>query len=258
MKKTLTLLTALIAVRIFSMNMDFAEFLFGEGDYFRCITELKREFYENPSADTVKVSNLIAACYIYMGEYEKASEVLSDLTAFDEDAKFNYLLAEFLRKNYASIDTIKTLPTESGMDIKHLSAIFQSKFSPQESLLLSGEIKTIYRDYLKIKNKNPYLALLMSALIPGTGRFYAERSGDGLFSIVTVLTPAVITAYYYFYTENTPAFYAAAAVFGAFYIGELYGAFNSASIYHKNKTEEYYKKVILDYSDSILKPRCSF
>ena len=109
-----------------------------------------------------------------------------------------------------------------------------------------------------IKNKNPYIAVLPSALLPGLGRVYSDRSGDGIFSFLTVLTPALIAAYYYAMTDNDVAFYVSAAAAGVFYIGELYGAFNSANTYHRDKAEAYYKKVILDYSNTLFSPKFSF
>ncbi|MGE3062837.1 MAG: hypothetical protein AB7T10_04305 [bacterium] len=258
MKKSFLISILLFSMNAFCANMDFAEFLFNEGDYFRCVTELKREMYENPNADTVKLSNLISTCCILMGDYTKADEAVINFISSDEDARYNYLLSQFLQKNYISIDTIVLNEDDDGTRIKNLSKIFQGKFKHSDTLLLNDDEIDIYNGYLKIKKKNPYLALLLSAVIPGAGRFYSERSGDGLFSLITVLTPALVGAYYFIYTDNKTAQYSSAGVFAAFYFGELYGAFNSASIYHTNKVEEYYKKVILDYSDSILRPRFSF
>jgi len=258
MKTRLLIVILILFLAVYPSCMDFAEFLFSEGDYFRAVTELKRELYENPSSDSVKIFNLIASCHIMTGDLDKAAEYSSRFASNDSDSRFNYLLSRFLCRDFASIDSTSAEGDSLSMTIKHLSLIFQGKFPSEDTLLLGAEEMEIYLGYSGIKKKNPYLALFLSALLPGAGRFYAERSGDGIFSLMTVLTPAAAAAYYYFYTDFKPGLYASAGAFAAFYAGELYGAYNSASIYHKNKTEEYYKKVLLDYSASLLSPKFSF
>lgn len=238
--------------------MEFAKFLFEENDYFRCITELKRELYENEKADTIKITNLIVTNYLMIGENNKAINEAFKYVSNSEDIEYNYLLALYLEKKYEIIDTFSLMENSKGQVLKDLSLIFQNELLRSDTIRLNEESKKIFDGYLKIKKKNPYFAMFLSAIVPGLGRFYSERTGDGAFSFMTVVTPALIALYYKTLTENDLAFYISMGTFGMFYIGELYGAFNSANIYHKNKTEEYYKKVILDYSDTVFRPKFIF
>lgn len=258
MKNKLFPIIFLFSLNVFAGNMEFAQFLFNEGDYFRCVTELKRELYENSSVDTLKTVNLIVSSYIMMGENLKAIEEADKFYKKSSDIEYNYALALFLDKNFSKIDSLNLSESRDAVVFKELSAVFQNKYKVSDTVNLKGELKEIYQGYAKIKRKNPYLAMLISAVVPGLGRVYADRAGDGAFSSLTVLTPALIAVYYRTISKNDIAFYVSVGAFGAFYLGELYGAFNSASIYHKNKTEEYYKKIIIDYSASLFSPKFVF
>ncbi len=80
--------------------------------------------------------------------------------------------------------------------------------------------------------KSPVLAALMSAIIPGTGRIYADRSWDGIFGFIMFAMPAA-SAYNSRNDESTIAFSIYASAAAVFYGGEIYGAWRTAKYYQK-------------------------
>ena len=83
-------------------------------------------------------------------------------------------------------------------------------------------------------SKSPYLAAVLSAVVPGSGRAYAGRPWDGLMGFMTVALTA--TAAYSGLSANRPVegsiFLSFATIF---YAGEIYGAWRAAKYYQVSK-----------------------
>jgi len=89
------------------------------------------------------------------------------------------------------------------------------------------EALLLFDHYEKLPRKSPFLAAVMSALLPGSGYFYAEHYSDGLtaFLINALFIAGSLTAVH---QEN----YAGAGIAGGiglpFYVGNIYGSANAA------------------------------
>ena len=89
------------------------------------------------------------------------------------------------------------------------------------------------------KRKSPLLAGIMSAIIPGLGRVYAEDYSDGIISFIFVAS----TAYQAFrrFDKNgskSPSAWAYTGVSLGFYIGNIYGSIQSTKYYNSKKRQE--------------------
>ncbi|MBC8400941.1 MAG: membrane protein insertion efficiency factor YidD [Candidatus Marinimicrobia bacterium] len=82
--------------------------------------------------------------------------------------------------------------------------------------------------------KSPYLAAVLSAVIPGSGRAYARRPWDGLMGFMTVAL--TVSAAYSGLSTDRPIeggiFLSFATIF---YTGEIYGAWRAAKYYQPTK-----------------------
>lgn len=94
----------------------------------------------------------------------------------------------------------------------------------------------------EILQKNILLSALLSSIIPGGGRFYTERPGDGVFSFLSVAIPGFIS-YIYWREDRKRAFSIAIGFTGLFYIGDIYGSIISAEQFNKVKKREYLEKI---------------
>ncbi len=243
MKKTILVSAfAVFAVFFYAGTMDFAQFLFNEHDYFRTVTQLKKAYYENEITDTLKLKNLLGVCYVKMGDYKTALFYFDEIKDESEFARNNYFNVLFLMENHIQLKEIEAL-NDKQENIKTLSLLFNDELDRKTFENENEEISLIAEEYFNIQKKNPALAMLFSAIIPGMGRIYADRLGDGLFSLSTIILPAVAT-YFYYRINNDYLMYGAAALTGIFYLGELYGAFNSAGLYFTSHRKVYYETVI--------------
>ncbi|MBP5172928.1 MAG: hypothetical protein J6037_04395 [Bacteroidales bacterium] len=93
----------------------------------------------------------------------------------------------------------------------------------------------IYESRYNERQKSPVLAGLMSAVIPGAGKFYAGRKDEGIASFFTVGIFAGLTAECWI--KKGPKDWRT-IVFGTlgslFYIGNIYGSYMSVGIYNDN------------------------
>ena len=80
-------------------------------------------------------------------------------------------------------------------------------------------------------NKNPLIASVLSAIIPGAGKIYTGDIGDGIF---TFLTTGVFTflAYDNFKAEHNFRGWLFSGLAVMFYGGNIYGSFASAQIHN--------------------------
>lgn len=259
MKKLLLLiLTLFFSIFVFTQNLDYAKFLFEDGDYFRSITELKRELYFcQDSQIKHKIINLIGVNYLFMGDLKMAEKNFLEIKNSSEEYEKNYFITLFFQKNFKEL-TSTQIHFEKNKNYVLLSKLFLDEGKTKDFENSNQEIKTIAENFFKLKKKNPYIALFLSIFLPGSGRFYCERGGDGVFSIMTIITPLLGSIYYKFINENKTFFIISTSVAVMFYLGELYGSFNSAKIYYEKKVNRYFYEIKDSYSNSIFLPYYSF
>ena len=110
-------------------------------------------------------------------------------------------------------------------------------FTYNDYSLAEGEniFGKIYDSRYNERQKSPALAGLMSAVIPGAGKFYAGRKDEGIASFFTVGIFAGLTAECW--AKKGPKDWRT-IVFGTlgslFYIGNIYGSYVSVGIYNDN------------------------
>jgi len=258
MRKLLILILTLLIIiaAVYPADEGFSEFLFNEGDYYRCITQLKKEFYQSENPDTMRIYNLIGVNHYLMGEYDNALLYFSKIAPDRGDGLTNMLITLFRMKRFDAIDSIDVGNNEEAGRIQQIARLFAGRYS-EEFIPGDSVLQDIFSDYHAIPKKNRLTAGMLSAIIPGLGRIYSGRTGDALFSFATVLLPAG-AGYYYYAIDNDIGLYIAAGFAGLFYIGELYGAINSAGRYYPAHRDKYYEKITDNYSGSIFKPHYKF
>ena len=103
---------------------------------------------------------------------------------------------------------------------------------------------------LEKSRRSPYLAALMSAVIPGSGKAYAGQTGPGVASFLAVGTLAAITAEQWkHHGVKDWRTIVAGSLCGIFYIGNIYGSWVSVSIQRQNIQDE--TKALVLYNISI-------
>jgi len=98
----------------------------------------------------------------------------------------------------------------------------------------------------KITRKKPVLAGALSALVPGLGRFYVGRPGDGLYSLVFIGISGY-SAYRGFsrYGLRSGRGWLLGGLTTALYLGNVYGSYLSAKIVNQKREHDFRTQVVL-------------
>ncbi len=176
-----------------------------------------------------------AYLYATIGEHTKAistlnlvntdSLVLNRLTTFEKAGTY------LLQRNLKAFDELS---------ISFDRSIYQ--FAQQEGSLLN-----IRQDLKEHKNKSPLLAGALSALIPGSGKIYAGKTGEG---IVGLLINGILGLQTYeAYRKDgfqSARFWIFGSVFSFFYIGNIWGSVFTVKISNDEFNEAVNHQILFD------------
>lgn len=116
-------------------------------------------------------------------------------------------------------------------------------YNRQHQLLLEKEYEPLYALTVRFEEqsyKSPALALMMSAVLPGSGRAYSGRWRDAVISFVMIGTTA-FTSYRAFSKKGIRSFngWFLGGISFSFYISNLYGSFRAAQSYNLQTVNRY-------------------
>jgi len=154
----------------------------------------------------------------HLGRYDEASDLLDGYRGQYQE------LAELQRAGLALLRSDPSAFRAASASFSHSSYAF----SESEAML-----ESVYRARFESRSKSPALAALMSAVVPGSGKIYAGKTGEGIASFLYVGTFAAMTAENW--VKAGPKDWKT-LLFGLtgtlFYIGNIYGSYVSVSIYN--------------------------
>ncbi|MBK7886460.1 MAG: hypothetical protein IPJ86_03900 [Bacteroidetes bacterium] len=162
---------------------------------------------------------------------KKLEEVLYDDNNFFTDLKHFELSGTYLLlHDHSSFDSI------------------QAVYHPQDSLL-QAEFE-YYKQYNVLlqttKKKSAFLAGALSAVIPGLGKVYTGKPGQGLAAFLKTVPLAAITIENYRVNGfNNPQLYIFGSLFALFYVGNIWGSTLSANIVYQEKIDEIHHNIVV-------------
>ena len=238
----------------------FADELYSLGEYDRAAVEYLRFAFlypGDPCADAAllkaglsceKAGNFARARKIYslmaQSPREKSQEFASYRIAL------SYLLENKLDSAEVQLDSVRNPGAAQYLkgwillgEQKYRDAtdIFSKISDKSDSSDVSGSIDyliTRARQGERLPRRSPFVAGMLSALVPGLGRGYCGKWGDAFFSFVVVGVPASLA--YAKYDEDR-TFSTVMATFAAFfYLGNIYGSAKGAKIYNIEKRQEFW------------------
>jgi len=238
--------------------MGFANYLFSQQEYFRAIGEYERFLFQYPDDPRAPNAALrIVQCYVRGKRWQQAVEAadnfLSDFPQSSLKWQVRFLRAKSLgeagkgeeaREEYRGIlqgQPGRSLEAEAWYLIG-LSYAKEARWLEADEALRrvnnkdslhdrAEEIRQIVAEESKTERKDPALAGLLAAILPGTGHFYCGRPRDG--SIALVLTGAfALATYEAFSNDNDGLGVGLGLITAAFYGGNIYSAVNVAHKYN--------------------------
>lgn len=276
--------------------LQFADFLFEEGDYLRAASEYQRYLYyarlentpteenQTPESQTPEnrtpenqttvrnareaVHYKIALCYRLGGEPMRAIDTFETLlqkhpqSPFASRAYYQLGVSYFLMEQFSDAVQFlqKTLPritdarlhTEAKQLIglaylmqkqwREADEVFMALQAP--AMAIGTDKAAMYRQYAvqgaNLPNRNPFLAGLLSTMLPGAGRLYTGRTGDAIASLIIVGLTGW-QAYDGFNRDGITSVkgWTFGTIGGAFYLGNIYGSVISARVYNRTVENEF-------------------
>ena len=221
-----------------SVLWNYAESLFGDGEYYRAVTEYKRLVHFFPAGPHAQDARLrIGLAYLRGGEPDQAvvhyAGLLETTELQDRNDDLHYLLG------LSRLERDRGRPYPLRLEgIEEALADFRA-ISPQwpDRQRVADFAETIEHPP-ELPEKSPLLAGSLSAVIPGTGSFYVERYAEGALALF-------VNAVLIYATVNSLQRdqLAAATVFGvlalAFYGGSIYAAVGGAHKFNDRHRSEY-------------------
>ena len=228
----------------------FANHLYKTGDFVRAAAEYERFLYLSPEYHAPdSVSLTIALAHQQRDRFDLALNQFRDLLKTYPRSEIVSLARYGIPRNLHSMarwgeilgmaDDPPSGYADSFWLMKSSAAFHTGEFDHAWKYLeLAAEVhdKSRFTDLLeKAENTNavsPWLAGMSSALIPGSGRLLYGRTGDGVYSFVTIAVTGGIACLGYRSQRNITAVVATIAT-AAFYGGNIYGSYVGAK--HHNR-----------------------
>lgn len=173
--------------------------------------------------------------YIYLKQYKFAEQELNYFKPPDslliELKNFQLAATALLKKDYSRFDSLANKFTYSNFSCS----------TEQKNLL------TYKNDFLKNKKKSPFLAGLMSTVIPGSGKLYAGYRGQAIAAMIpSFIFGAVATENYIKAGPKSVQFIVAASIFSIFYVGNIWGSVLSVKTLYEQRNNETINNIMLD------------
>lgn len=271
---------ALGVLKIISLNIyaqdqiDYAEYLFNDQDYFRAISIYKQIMF---FTDNAEIQNYclfqIVRAYYKSNRYKASIKYISRLLNQPNlpDRYFPrsqiylglnyyglkiYPMAEDYFNRALSSDTtglslfyLALLKAEKEQ-WKEASELYQKvhrQFPYSNTSDLADELSKDVLMGSDISKRSSFLSALLSTVIPGSGQFYNHHYYDGIqaFLFVGTFTFATFAAYRYDknFNNNFLTTYAAVSITAIFHLANIIGAQRTAKYYNLRQKEKFLRQI---------------
>ena len=255
----------------FHENITFADYLIANNltdDGLVLLKNMKSQ-YDFSSSQKDTIHYYLATIYYHLGQFDSASyyyDKVNSNSAYAMKSKFfqvNSCLKmdsiSLAAENLLKINTTDTLTNEllqfqlSGVALLQRNfASFDSyskNFTYRNTNLLNEEKNLLdYSNKIKsFKNKSPFVAGALSALIPGLGKVYAGKPKQGITSFLPIAILGLQT--YEAYNKagaKSARFIIFGSLFSVFYIGNIWGSALSVHIVNQEINNEINRQILFN------------
>ncbi|PLK46195.1 lipopolysaccharide assembly protein LapB [Emticicia sp. TH156] len=237
----------------------FAEYLSKSGQYELATREFERLTFMQPQNDSLKTSLL--TMYRRSGKLDDAvargRQLYPDLSLMPAPSAIEYSRILLLRNDFKTAGNFwainKRLSQPDKLILQATAEILKDDYKEANEILatlkdndhqLAYDYKTLAAQAVKVKTKSPALAGIMSAVVPGTGRFYAKDWKDGIVSMFFVGTMAFqsIRGFNKSGVNSTRGWIYGTVGLG-FYLGNIHGSVVSAKNYNKKSRQTFRNRI---------------
>ena len=239
-------------------RLQFGNFLYKDRDYLRAAEEFK-EYLKSESNDTIVFR--LANSYFKIGRFTEAADNFKGLffgSQLSEEARLLFYESIFFQNDYKSLRELADKKNYSSSKfakeierLKYLSYFLDNSALPDENVVLKNFPDSVHSRLINFYQqkkfplyKSPTTAIILSTLIPGSGKIYTGEVGDGITSfIATALTTFLAVTNFNADHQFRGWLFSGLAAF--FYAGNIYGSAASAQIYNAKIQFNFNKEVKL-------------
>lgn len=242
--------------RLFGAGLDFAAWLFKEGDFARAGDEYTRVAFLAPDPATRNLARLMAGeSFLRAGKPGDARRAFAasggNAGAWGEArALFAAGAYDSTRRLLAAVDSLPLrVPAAvlAGWSLYRQRRLADAARSfaelPADSLL--GRLATM--DGSDLSRRSRALGTVLSALVPGAGQLYAGRAADGLYALFIVAGSGALTWWFASDHQDRDPTLVKTSLFGAltalFHAGNIHGANIAARDYNLLQERRYLERV---------------
>jgi TM2 domain-containing membrane protein YozV len=255
----------------FSEELKFANYLISGKNYDDAaflLENLLQEPFSSIQKDSI--SFLLAKTYYFKQDLEKSNERFELIKNLDvpygNEASFFNAYNYMHLQNYSQANTrINSIHSNDSLilGLKNLELaglsllqrdlsvfVIKSKDFKQNYFQYSQQEKSlieISRDIKGRKTKSPALAGILSALVPGTGKIYAGKTGQGIGTLITnVILGLQAWEGYRKDGVNSARFIAFGSIFTIFYVGNIWGSVFTVKLANEEFNDAVNHKILFD------------
>lgn len=192
---------------------NFADFLFRQGDYLRAANEYQRYLYYGYTDNLYHIHFQLGRCYFRIRSYDPATihfqnaaatapgtrqmdsvEVMLAATSLfnKNDTDFEAYSSKLGRKNISpqltrqltSLRVLSFIQKQQWETARNFLETTQAVGAPDDDTL--SPLSTLVDRGANLELKSPWIAGLLSTLVPGSGKIYAARTFDGIYSLLLI------------------------------------------------------------------------
>ncbi|HEY6161055.1 MAG TPA: hypothetical protein VI112_07525 [Bacteroidia bacterium] len=247
----------------------FAQHLFDDHLYDECvqvINDCRTHYVMDPIVQD-SMQELEAECFSRLLQYDSAAVHYREVVADQDLVRFRlHACYSFSRsgKFSSAVDCLPsiipgdTIRNELNYYFGRCLSLLQGRKSfeqndqlirpPQSNYFIhkTGELKSYALRLKKAGRKSMFLAGLMSAVVPGTGKIYAGKWRAGLTSFVPIAVMG-LEAWEAYKKDGWKSvrFAVFGSLFGVFYIGNIWGSALSVSVQRREIENEIHSEILL-------------
>ncbi len=230
----------------------FADHLFCEADYLRAVNEYMRLNGTNRNETT---NFKIALSLSTIGRFEEATKLfgqIKQISPYYHSSRLEIMKILFIQEKYSELRRRFTLddnsifqneaPEKKILSMSYLNddekiPSFNDFIKPFD-LTEQEEIANLYQMKVNLPIKNPVTASILSAIIPGAGKFYTGEFSDGIMAFITTGLLSFL-AYDNFKADHNFRGWLFSGLAAMFYAGNIYGSYASAQIFNAQVKYEF-------------------
>lgn len=245
----------------------FADYLFCEKDYLRSANEYSTI---DEGLRDEKINFKIGLSLSTIGDYSPAKKIFGQIKAsspYNKSSRLELMKILFLEEKYSELREYFRAERDLNVSMEDISEkkLYSLSFLKDQQTIPSfehfiksfdaneeNEVETLYQLKLNPPNKNPVIASMLSAVIPGAGKIYTGDIGDGIFAFLTTGVLSFL-AYDNFKADHDFRGWLFSGLAAMFYSGNIYGSYASAQIFNAQIKYEFNLRL-----DSFLKSKNYF